>query len=417
VSRRWICCQIGAREYYAVPRALKAKGRLAVLYTDYWAGSGIRQLAERFAIGKLRSLAGRWHEDLEGSAVTSWNCNALMWESRLRRRAASGKSPEAAGLYLGFMDVGRRFAVRVRDALRRRPSSVSKPIFFAYDTGALELLEWCREQGMTCVLDQMDPNRVEVALVREEERRWPGWALRTMEVPEEYFRRREREWELADRVVVNSEFCRQALIQQGVPREKLFVLPLCYEANQESRNLEIRKLKSGQTLRVLFLGQVILRKGIQYLAEAARQLEGENIQFDIVGPIGISAEAIGLAPRNMTFHGRATRDQAAGWYCQSDVFVLPTLSDGFAITQLEAMAHGLPVVTTACCGDVVTDGVDGFIVPARDPKFLARTLMRYLVEAGLLADQRTAALAKSKQFSQDRLAANLLELEADLAPV
>ena len=78
-------------------------------------------------------------------------------------------------------------------------------------------------------------------MVREEEKRWPGWVACATEVPEEYFQRREREWALADRVVVNSEFSRQALIQQGVPSGKLAVIPLCFEENVEK--LKIRKLK------------------------------------------------------------------------------------------------------------------------------------------------------------------------------
>jgi len=82
------------------------------------------------------------------------------------------------------------------------------------------------------------------------------------------------------------------------------------------------------------------------LIEAARLLTHEDVRFDIVGPIGISRDAVASAPSNMRFHGRVSRDQAADWYRQSDVFVLPTISDGFALTQLEAMAHGLPVIAT-----------------------------------------------------------------------
>jgi glycosyltransferase involved in cell wall biosynthesis len=130
-----------------------------------------------------------------------------------------------------------------------------------------------------------------------------------------------------------------------------------------------------------------------------------------VGPVGISDSAVKSAPKNLTFHGRATRDQTAAWYQQSDVFVLPTLSDGFALTQLEAMAQGLPVVATPNCGLVVTEGVDGFIVPPRNPEALAKAFQRYLTEPALLATQRTAALAKSKQFNLDHLAANLQSLE------
>jgi glycosyltransferase involved in cell wall biosynthesis len=169
-----------------------------------------------------------------------------------------------------------------------------------------------------------------------------------------------------------------------------------------------------EPLRVLWLGQVNLRKGIQYLIGAARLLEGENIQFDVVGPVGISQAAIAAAPRNMVFHGRVPRDQASTWYRRGDVFVLPTLSDGFAITQLEAMSHGLPVIATPCCGEVVNDGVDGFVVPSRNVESLVTALQRYLGESGLMQHQRNAALKKAKRFTVDHLAANLMSLEESL---
>jgi len=391
------------------------------------------------AFGPLRSLAARFHPELAGATVQSWNVRSLFWEARLRQTTSflwpltsrRAQCSAGQGPYLGFLEVGRRFAVRVREALKAEMAKAESRkqkgdwIFFGYDTGALEAMEWCRDHGAKCVLGQMDPNRVEVETVREEEKRWSGWALHPIEVPEEYFRRREQEWALADRVVVNSEFCRQALVKQGVPSEKLFVMPLCYEV--EDQRAEVRSQKSevstpasdlrpltSAPMRVLWLGQVILRKGIQYLLTAARQLEGENVQFDVVGPLGISREAVASAPPNVTFHGRAARDQAANWYRQCDVFVLPTLSDGFAITQLEAMAYGLPVVTTPCCGDVVSEGVDGFIIPPRDADAVARTLQRYVTEPALLKTQQTAALVKAKQFTLARLARNLESLEAEL---
>ena len=403
----WICSQIGAREHFAIPRALHQSGRLAVLYTDFWAGPATRQ----FAIGKLRSLAARFHLDLAGQAglVHSWNLRSLGGEFLLRRKFA-GKP------YLGFIEVGKRFATGVREQLQRRTDLNDRSIFFAYDTGALESLAWCRDQKIKCVLNQMDPNRVEVELVRAEEKNWPDWSLRPLKVPEAYFARREQEWALTDRVVVNSEFSRKALRQQGVPAEKLIVIPLCFETGEANWKLEIRSWKSPAPLRVLFLGQVILRKGIQYLLAAARQLEKENIHFDVVGPLGISQIALKTAPGNVTFHGRTSRDQTANWYRQSDVFVLPTLSDGFALTQLEAMAHGLPVVATPNCGAVVTDGADGFIVPPRDANALAQTLQRYLAEPELLPAQAAAAREKSHQFTLARLAENLLRLEASLQP-
>jgi glycosyltransferase involved in cell wall biosynthesis len=414
--KQWICCQLGAREHYAVARALQQGGRLATLYTDFWAGSVERKLGNGFGLDVAGAAASRFHPQLADAAVTSWNVRALLWEMQLRAQAKSGKRNGGSGSqYAGFIEVGRRFAIRVREALRRRPGLGQDTVIFAYDTGALETMTWCRERGIKCILNQMDPNRVEVELVREEEKRWPGWTRGTTEVPEAYFSRREQEWAMADRVVVNSAFCKQALVRQGVAAEKVFIVPLCYEADQApTPRSELRTLNSSPStppLRVLFLGQVILRKGIQYLMEAARKLVNENIHFDVVGPIGISDDARASAPRNLTFHGRTSRAEATQWYARADVFVLPTLSDGFAITQLEAMAHGLQVVTTPCCGDVVSDGVDGFIVPPRNADALAKMFQRYLREPGLLRYQSQAALEKAKRYSLATLAENLARLE------
>ena len=367
------------------------------------------------------AVSGQWSVSL--GAVLEFAI-ALVGRDASKNAECRMQKSEVSGPYQGYVEVGRRFAVRVREALKHRKDLGLGSIFFAYDTGALETMEWCRERGIKCVLNQMDPNRVEVDLVRSETKQWPGWALEDIKVPEAYFARREREWALADRVVVNSEFSRMALVQQGVPSEKLAVVPLCYEREVENKKSEVRSQKSEpstlnsqlstEPLRVLFLGQVILRKGIQYLLAAARKLERENIHFDVVGSVGISREAVATAPGNVTFHGRTGRDQTTDWYRKSHVFVLPTLSDGFAITQLEAMAHGLPVITTPCCGEVVSEGMDGFIVPPRNPDALVMALQRYLSEPGLLQAQRRAALEKSKQFTLGRLAENLHRVEDEL---
>jgi len=407
---KWFCAQIGAREHYAVPRVLHRDGRLGALYTDYWAGKLIRGAARTTKARRLRSLATRFHRELEGAPVISWNARSLACEIGIR--------PQKNQVYESFIKVGASFAVRVRDALAGRNDLGSDSIFFSYDTGALEVMEWCREHGIKCILNQMDPSRVEVEMVQEEEKRWPGWCAQPLTVPEEYFRRREREWALADYVMVNSDFCRQALIRQGVPVEKVAVVPLCFEGEAGMRQVEKVETtiqKSKPKLRVLFLGQVILRKGIQYLLQAAKMLESEPIQFDIVGPVGISGAAIASASSNMIFHGRATRDQTANYYQRNDVFVLPTLSDGFAITQLEAMSYGLPVVATPCCGEVVSDGTDGFIVPPRDADALAKALLRYVRNPELTRFQSNAALARVRQFSLDHLAANLRILEQRVA--
>ena len=416
----WFCIQNGAREHYAIPRALKLSGRLDTLFTEVWAGPVLRRLA----FGPLRALATRFHQDLANARVVDWT-----WKTLINRTTQTPKHRNN-NPYGCFLRNGRWFSENVRNYLARHGTDVRGKVIFSYDTTALELFRWAKERGAICVLGQMDPGRVELELVQEEENRWPGWAIAERgeqsakasgNGSDAYFHRREQEWKLADRIIVNSRWSFDALAKQGVLAEKLVIIPLCYEVPSAERGAQSgeqatpnAKRQVPSTLRVLFLGQVILRKGIQYLVEAAKLLEKEPVHFDVVGAVGISVGAVKSVPRNMTFHGPVSRDRAAEWYRQSDVFVLPTLSDGFALTQLEAMTHGLPVISTPNCGVVVTDGVDGFIVPARDAVALAQAIRRFLAEPCLLERQRTAALEKSKQFTLDKLSDKLAALEDKL---
>jgi len=409
---------MGGREHYAIPRALHATGDLRLCLTDFYAGNLTRALGKRFSAKPIRALAARNHADLPTDVVRSWNLRCLGWEATLRRMARPGVTER----YLGYCEVGKRFTAAAIRHLRALPELPDEGFFFGYDTASLEVMQFLKDRGFRCVLDQIDPGRTEVELVKAEQMLWPGWEKSVLDVPDEFYERHYQEWALADRVVVNSEWSRQALLLQGVPAEKLVVVPLCYkkdvqpgDAWERSSGLfqSIRNFKKDP-LRVLFLGQVMLRKGVQYLVEAARLMQSDPVRFDVVGPIQVSAKAVASAPPNLVFHGRATRDRISDWYRKADVFVLPTLSDGFAITQIEAMAHGLPVIATPNCGTVVSDGVDGFVVPPRDPEALAIALQRYLESAEVLAKQGRAALIKSGQFSLSRVAGHLREIGCGL---
>src|SRR5205823_11902621 len=172
------------------------------------------------------------------------------------------------------------------------------------------------------------------------------------------------------------------LIRSGVATEKLSVIPLAYEppslAGQKSaafaeapaaRELGVARLypdrfTNERPLRVLFLGQVNLRKGIARLLDAARILRNEPVEFWIVGPMQVTnATTIGRDAR-VKWCGPETRSRAAEKFRTADVFILPTLSDGFAITQLEAQAHGLPIMASRFCGRVVESGRNGILLEA-----------------------------------------------------
>lgn len=394
---KWICSQIGAREHYAIPRALAKMGNLDCFYTDFWCPprSIMRILSN--------SLKGRYHRELPLAKIQNFNLKSL-WQEFKRR--------EIHNQYLGFVKYGRWFSIQTRESIRRINHITPDTLFFSYDTGFLETAEYVKSNGGKCVVCQIDPGKTGQRILKNECDLWPDWS-ESDEVPSEYNTRRQSEWDLADIIIVNSEWSKNALIEQGVSNKKLKVIPLCYELSQHiNLQKQVDEKVMNRPLTVLWLGSVNLQKGIQYLIQAAQMLKGENIVFDIVGPIGITAKAINSAPDNMIFHGRCMRDQTKKWYANADVFILPTLSDGFAITQLEAMAHGLPVITTRCCGKVVTEGEDGFIVPERDSKALADLIFHISRNRHVLPSLSHATHNKARQYGMAQLIGNLSKIES-----
>lgn len=395
---QWVCAQLGAREHYAIPRALHNQNKLAALCTDLWCAPGGATLENGLGALGAQAVKGRYHAGLADAAVRSFPAWSLM--SRFR---GSGTTP-----YDNFRAIGESFSKLVaRELSNHQPQS---HIFFSYDTTFLEAAQAAKERGCKTVVGQMDPGKVEFDIVAEEYRKSPEWVDGDFEVSEEYNERRLREWELADAVVVNSEWSRDALVKQGVPEKKIVVIPLCYEL-PASHSSDKSEQKADAPLKVLWLGQVNLRKGIRYLVEAAHKLSGKPVEFHVCGPLHIKESALRHAPGNMQFHGKVERTQVQRFYHEADVFVLPTLSDGFAITQLEAMAHGLPVIATDRCGSVVTDGEDGLLIPAGDSEALVEAIQRLLDEPETRHAMSNAARKTVTQFGMSMLQENLNALE------
>ena len=404
---RWIVSQIGARQHYGVPRGFHYQGNLRRFYTESWCRRGSSVL--KYGSAKLKAFAGRYSPDLPSERVVSFTARTE-WD---RLRYSKSESHTLSQRYEEFLRFGKVFSEWVTEDLAAQPLDATRDMFFGFNTGCLETLEMLRDRGVLTIVDQIDPARMEEDLVYEESKRWPGWQKATGRVPEEYFKRLSAEWALADLVVVNSEWSRQALVAQGVPREKQIVVPVAYEPT--GIQFKLRPQKKGP-LTVLWIGSVNLRKGIPYLMEAAEMLRRSDIRFVVAGPLEISESAVRSAPANVSFLGRLTRGETSKHYRSADLFVLPTISDGFAITQVEAMAHGLPVITTPNCGQVVTPGIDGIIVPARDSRALAEAIARLDADRQLLCEMSRQALATAHTFQLPSQAAQIEKAVRRLRP-
>ena len=269
----WICCQIGGREHYAVPRALHRHGALEQMMTDAWVRPGN-------PLGLLSAgLKARFHAELGKAEVYGPAIRSMAFELRARRAAQAG--------WPLVMARNRWFQRVALSRLSKIAAGERAPILMSYSYAAAELFAFARRKGWRTVLGQIDPGPVEEEIVAGLHAAAPRTGGDWTRAPAAYWSEWRRECALADRIVVNSSWSRDALLQEGVPADKIRIVPLAYERPPESLAFRRRypsSFSSTRPLRVLFLGQVNLRKGVEPLLDAIRLLSGEPIEFTFVGP-------------------------------------------------------------------------------------------------------------------------------------
>jgi glycosyltransferase involved in cell wall biosynthesis len=418
LKQDWICCQIGAREHYAISRALARANSLARLITDSW-------VTPTWLLGRITSQrsqgSSRFHEELSDAPVTAFNLPLMQFELLARARRLRGWDKVIArnewfqGKTLQWLH---RNAEKLKaETLTALPISAlrtshSAPVIFSYSYAARDILGFAKTRGWKTILGQIDPGPVEEEIVRAEHEAYPEFLSDWTPAPSKYWQSWREECELADSIIVNSEWSRKALELAGIDREKLLVVPLAYEqnrANQPRRDSYPDRFTVDRPLRVLFLGQINLRKGVAELLEAAQALQNEPIEFWMVGPLECRLPGRVRALKNVRWFGRVAHADAQNYYCRADLFILPTLSDGFALTQLEAQAYGLPVIASRRCGEVVEDGINGIVLDEPTPDAIAAALQFCLGHPDRLASFSAASCVKDR-FSIDALGHNLLSI-------
>lgn len=360
-STSWWVLQVGAREHYAIPRALHLSGKLQALLTDCWVPNG--SLLTRLPAS--RRLAGRWHADLSSASVQHPGLSFLFRELLYRSSSfhSSRRITHARN---------KRFQLW---ASRRLSSTKDPPShLFSYAYAAGKTFRIARDLGITTILGQIDCGPSEDSIVVSEIKRYPHVITSWRPEPPEYWDQWSLELSLSDRIVVNSEWSKRCLLLQGIPSSKLCLVPLIYEKVHTIHSQPQRTRISPSTFKLLFLGTIGLRKGVARLLDAMRILEGYPIQLTLAGHTELDPELWANRP-NIRWIGPLARDQVFAMYACSDAMILPTLSDGFAITQLEALAHNCPVIASRHCGDVVSPGRNGWLLPDLEPESIALTIL------------------------------------------
>jgi glycosyltransferase involved in cell wall biosynthesis len=212
----------------------------------------------------------------------------------------------------------------------------------------------------------------------------------------------------ADLVLASSESTVGELKDLGVAERN--IRPIRLGLNRSTRQVR-RVERRGENVppRLLTIGTVEPRKGLKYLIEALGQLRAHPWTLDVVGSMQNDhhAELVELAcsldlDRRIRFHGRVDDDDVVDLLNGADIYVSPSLGEGFGLAVLEAMEAGLPIVTSraGALPELIAHEQTGLLVPPADTSALAAALLRLLLDPQLRQDLgRAAALAVEGRYT------------------
>jgi glycosyltransferase involved in cell wall biosynthesis len=258
-------------------------------------------------------------------------------------------------------------------------SSVEKvSTLIGFDTASWLLAEKANRLGKPFFLDQSISHPLfNESILREVVRRFSEWREDFEPKPALMLNAEIQEYNLATKIVAASYYTRQTLISEGVDAGKIVVNPygvdlLRFHPSDSSR--------LHRPLRFIFVGSISARKGVPLLLEAWKALALKDAELWIVGPIAAHLRPLLPSLPGLKFLGKRPHEELPGLLRQGDVFVFPSFCEGFGLVLLEALASGLPIITTeATAGpDLISHETEGLLIKSGDLNALSHAIQFFV---------------------------------------
>lgn len=318
----------------------------------------------------MRSELRRRCYDVPTAKLVSWPerelCRLLAMRAGLTRmvRHESGW----ASVDAVYRDLDARVAARLPRWQRNRALTVA----YAYEDGALATFGAARRLGIMAVYDlPIAYGQTTRRLLDEEAQRLPQWepTLVSTQDSAAKLERKVAELEAADLVVCPSHFVLDSIPEQMRDSRRCIVAEFGSPPVSEGE----RRPPAGRRIRFLFAGSLGQRKGLADVFEAFRLLKRSDIELVVMGSLLMPLEFYRRHGGDFTYEATRPHAEVLRLMDGCDVLLLPSIVEGRALVQQEAMSRGLPIIVTRNAGgeDLVEEGRTGFLVPIRSPEALA----------------------------------------------
>jgi hypothetical protein len=403
----FIVSHSGKQHSYQIARALYRLKMLERFYTSsYLTASGLQNY---FTRTDNRYWTRRFIEGLPGCKV---DANWRFEVPEIVLRWLQGKSP---AVQKAVYRRDERFDAYVaRQLSRTKSAEASSDVFWGFQGSCRDSLIAARHAGMQTWCELATAHVVAARrILGEEAELHPEWAfsIDNLVFPASYEQRLMEEPLLADKVVVASQFTRETILEIGVEASNIIYLPLGCDIQHVPYEEKKEDNFSDRPLKLLYAGTVTQRKGIKYLLQAMKQLNpGTDVELHIIGGVQGGADEMNRYAEWFTYHAPVSQRELFNLYGDYDALVLPTIFEGFGLVIVEAMAAGLPVITTphSIGPELIEDDVNGYIIPIRDVDALKNAIVQLRKKSTndylqMRREARTAALNYSWEAYELRL--------------
>ncbi len=290
-------------------------------------------------------------------------------------------------------------------SLMRWPPGTSA--VYAYEDGALRTFQRARRDDIARVWDLPTPHyRTVERVFADEHRRWPGAATGPPHQEPAWKRvRKDQELGLATAVSVASGFTKLSLEQAGVS-VPIVVTPYGFP----TESFQARQTAPSGPFTVVSVGSHDVRKGTTYLLEAWKRAAIPGGELHLIGPLRLAKTFLDRYAGTFRHWSHVPKSELPPRYAAADLCAFPTLGDGFGLVIQEAMSSGTPVVTTECGGgpECITDGDDGFVIPAGNVEALVETFRRAAADRGRMFEMGRRARARAERWTWENAGAALI---------
>jgi len=414
-SSKAVVVHRGARDAYQVSRALAEAGLLESLVTDlYWPqdrgwakaltrllpASACRMLTARHAPGLRSSLVRLCYP----SGPFSFLLDKMPGVSFSRRQRTQRWTDAALGSAAGRL-------AKTTNAKLLSYSYYGYHAFAAYDRPGILFQVHPHPASVRRLLQQERAAHPECRASLEKE-----WELA---LPEEDFQRLTKETEMAAHFICASSFTRKTLIENGRGADLIDVVPYGIDLQRFRPAPLAEQADSSDVFRLLFVGTINQRKGVKYLLETLRLLRSKRVKLVMCGRVVDDLKIFEPFRSQVEIRPSVSLPELLRAYQEADLFVFPSVVEGFAQVLLEALSCGLPILSTThtAAPDLIDDGIHGFVVEPRRPELMAEKIEWLIQHRSQLREMKYAARERAEQFTWERFRKGIVASIQSFQPV